>query len=105
MYWLRTVNEAYELAVEREGEQNARVITSELACAVTAARDAGWRSVIVGDPYMFVVPADEVYRFGYVWATPAEDRPMVVVSPIPLPWLERHEVSALEACTCSCVGR
>jgi hypothetical protein len=49
------------------GEYAASRVDMELADAVGAAREAGWRGEVQGEPRIFVLPNEEEFQFGFVW--------------------------------------
>ncbi|TDG02018.1 hypothetical protein E1N52_41930 [Paraburkholderia guartelaensis] len=56
--------------------------------AYEAAREAGWDGSLNEEPHVFILPANVDFKFGFVWTSLDEDRPMFVVAPEPLPWVQ-----------------
>ncbi|MEX3917861.1 hypothetical protein AB4Y43_16715 [Paraburkholderia sp. BR10872] len=87
-YWMRTFAELCEIAAE-EGELFAQeVFEAEIEGAFEAAREAGWDGSLNEEPHVFILPAKVEFKFGFVWTSLDEERPMFVVAPEALPWLE-----------------
>ncbi|MPW24136.1 hypothetical protein GCT13_47835 [Paraburkholderia sp. CNPSo 3157] len=62
----------------------------ELADAVDAAREAGWRGEVQGDPRIFVLPNEGEFQFGFVWT----GTHTTVFAPLALPWMTPKHVAA-----------
>lgn len=85
--WLRTSTEVIERAAE-DRDFLVAIVEAELEAAFDAAKEAGWNGQMDEEPHAFVLPASDEFRFGFVWTRPDTERPLIVASPLPLPWLE-----------------
>jgi hypothetical protein len=86
--WMRTSTEIVERAAADDDTMVAAIVEAELDAAFEAARQAGWDGEMDEEPHAFVLPAKDEFRFGFVWTCPDPDKPVVIASPLPLPWLE-----------------
>jgi len=85
--WLRTATEIVERAAE-DHDSVAAIVEAEMDAALDAAREAGWDGGMDEEPHAFVLPALDEFRYGFAWTAPDPERPLIIASPLPLPWLE-----------------
>lgn len=85
--WLRTSTEILERLLE-DDEAESAIFGGELEAAMDAAREAGWDGHMDEEPHAFILPSSHEFRYGFVWTSPDVARPMIVASPLPLPWME-----------------
>ena len=64
------------------------LLEAEMDSAFDAARCAGWGNDMDEEPHVFILPAIDEFRFGFVWTSLDIERPVIVASPLPLPWLK-----------------
>lgn len=88
LFWIRTYAEICDITAEDSGMAAVEILDGEMEHALETARMAGWDGFIDEEPHVFVLPNFEEFQFGFVWTSPDAERPMIVVSPQPLPWLE-----------------
>jgi hypothetical protein len=86
--WLRVFAEVAESTVEDGDHHIAAIMDAEMEAAMDAAREHGWDGEMDEEPHLFVLPHKDTFKFGFVWTTPDVERPTLIASPIPLPWLE-----------------
>jgi hypothetical protein len=85
---LRLYQAMVEEAAEDGDEEAAERLSASLDGAMAAARARGWDGEMDEEPHVFALPMPDDFRFGFVWTAPNEDFPVMIASPIPLPWLE-----------------
>jgi hypothetical protein len=59
------------------------LLKGELDYARSAAREAGRKGAVKGEPYVFTLPVAQIFEFGFVW----RGESTTIVSPRALPWM------------------
>ena len=82
----------YQMLVEEAAEDGEGKIVSQLAeglePAFAAAHNAGRDGEMDEEPRIFILPTPGEFRVGSMWTCPVIVRPVIVASPMPLPWFE-----------------
>ena len=89
---MRTIDEwKAKLAVE-ESPASAELVDIELEVALDSARSAGWSRSVGQDPYVFMLPNQGDFQFGFVFSLSNQSK-TIVLSPLSLPWLNAMYVA------------
>jgi hypothetical protein len=84
-----SISEWKERLIADAGVAAAELVDAELDDAMDAAREAGWQGEVQGEPRIFVLPAEQDFQFGFVWAGPQT----TVIAPRALPWMTPQHVA------------
>lgn len=86
---LLTVGDLKQRMHDDAGVGAVDLVQAELDDALDAAREAGWTGEVQGEPYIFVLPVEQIFEFGFVW----KGERTTVIAPRALPWMTPLHIS------------